>query len=103
MRGSSTRFGEADFLGDNTTYVSGDGRDAKGVLIIYDYASTTKHKNYQIWGSFFNESTVKNNTVQANGSFASTSAISSLAITRATGSATFSNYADNSIRLYGMS
>jgi hypothetical protein len=88
------------FGSNNST--AGLQRGQSGVLTIDNYASTTKLKTiYGNWGGGYNTSFVQ--VPQYLGLFNSTSAITSLDIFRVTGSATFSNSTDTSIRLYGVS
>jgi len=78
-------------------------KNSTGKLLIDNYASTTKQKYYT--GSWnFTESFVAARTVGVlEGTYLSTSAITSINIFRAGGSATFSNLANTTIRLYGVS
>lgn len=75
---------------------------AMGYLLIDNYASTSKEKFYHGAWSFYDGSVVRT-TPQMNGSFASTSAITSINIVRNSGSATMTNITNTSIRLYGIS
>jgi hypothetical protein len=89
-------------FGWNTTANSNIQENPSGVMTIYNYASASKYKFYQLqfyWNSSGNAAFTAN--VQAT--YASTSAITSIDIIRSGGSATFSNTADTSIRLYGVS
>jgi hypothetical protein len=73
-----------------------------GTLLIDNYASTTKAKEYSCsWG--YRRIGVGSRSGNLNGIFNSTSAITSLNIFRINGSATLSNATDTSIRLYGIS
>ena len=76
--------------------------DAKGYLVIDNYASSTKAKTfYGQWNCFDNDGLYR--IVQSNiGTFNSTTAITSIDIFRTAGSATFSNSGDTTIRLYGV-
>jgi hypothetical protein len=77
-------------------------RGNTGVLTIDNYASTTKLKT--IYGNWAGGSSTSFYQVpQYLGLFNSTSAITSLDIFRVSGTATFSNSTDTSIRLYGVS
>jgi len=74
---------------------------ASGFLVIDNYASTTKMKPY--WTLAGYESAYNGvQMVQGSGFWASTSAVISIDVFRDTGSGTFSNTTDNSIRLYGI-
>jgi hypothetical protein len=75
---------------------------AQGFIQIDNYASSTKLKNY--WGQFCYQNLGSNNRfITFKGTYNSTSAITQLNIFRTTGSATFSNATNTSIRLYGLS
>lgn len=75
---------------------------AQGYIQIDNYASTTKLKTY--WGQFCYQNLGSNNRfITFKGTYNSTSAITQLNIFRTTGSATFSNATNTSIRLYGLS
>lgn len=78
-------------------------RAVSGSLMIDNYSSTTKFKHFS--GEWqFTESFVAARTVApVLGYYASTSAITSLNIFRATGSANMTNLANTTIRLYGVS
>ena len=75
---------------------------AMGTLLIDNYASTSKFKS--IYGSFY--APYQNSPyydVTMFGAWRSTSAVTSLDIVRLAGTSTFSNIANTSIRLYGIS
>ena len=76
---------------------------AKGIITIYDYASTTRHKFYQIQHCYYSNNNSRTNFTSAIGTFASLSAISSLDMIRYTGTSTISNVSNTSMRLYGVS
>jgi hypothetical protein len=78
-------------------------RAVSGSLMIDNYASSTKYKHFS--GEWqFTESFVASRTVApVLGYYASTSAITSLNIFRATGASTMTNLANTTIRLYGVS
>jgi hypothetical protein len=78
-------------------------RNASGYLIIDNYASSTKVKPYLIRYSFYNTDATTRNAFDENGIFNSTTAITSVNIYRREGAGTFSNTANTSIRLYGLS
>ena len=98
------------FASNSTNYspfgVSSDAaglqNNATGSLLIDNYSSGSKLKFYSGGWSFWNGSNVKQ-VLFFNGVYDSTTAISSINIIRATGSATISNAANTSIRLYGIS
>lgn len=89
-------------FGQNTS--SSENRySSKGFLLIDNYASTTKLKNYEIQGSYRESTNGRNIIYSGTGVFNSTSAITSLDITRTGTTATITNAANTSIRLYGIS
>ena len=75
---------------------------AKGLLLIDNYASSSKFKFYRLEHSYG-----ANNgnyiVVQTNGVYGDTTAITSIDIVAQTGTGTFSNATNTSIRLYGIS
>jgi len=89
-------FGESVTFGNLYT-------DASGQLLIDNYTSTTKSKNYFGWWGYLQNSAVSYRAVNLAGVFDSTSAITSIDIVRVGGSATFSNQSNTTIRLYGIS
>jgi hypothetical protein len=102
--------GTTSLVGNDTTYsifgygngTAGLQRANTGVLIIDNYASTTKLKTiYGNWGGGVDTSFLQ--VPQYLGLFNSTSAITSIDIFRVTGAGTFSNNTNTSIRLYGVS
>jgi hypothetical protein len=76
---------------------------ALGQIIIYDYASSTKNKYYQMQYSYYSNNNARVNFWSVLGYFESTTAITTLDIVRGSGSATLSNTANTSVRLYGVS
>jgi hypothetical protein len=85
----------------NTTTTSLQS-NASGVLVIYNYASATKLKLYEI-EFYHNDISADQKWYNVLGTFNSQTAISSIDIYRSAGSATFSNATNTSIRLYGVS
>lgn len=73
-----------------------------GTLILDNYTSTTKAKSYQINFGFWIEPDSQAVGAKVNGVYNSTSAITTLNIVRTVGSATFSNFTNTTIRLYGV-
>ena len=71
-----------------------------GILTIYNYASTSKYKQYSI-NYAYTDTTPTTTYFNIQGTWASTSAITEVNIYRSAGAGTFSNAADTSIRLYG--
>jgi hypothetical protein len=100
-------------LATPTTYYSfGEGAnasglryDVKGSLLIDNYTSTTKGKSYRLTVNYYNNDASTNDyrTMNVDGYFDSTSAITSIDIVRLGGTGTFSNTTDSTIRLYGLS
>lgn len=74
-----------------------------GSLLIDDYTSTTKKKFYQAEWYYNDEASASRKIAQISGAWNDTSAITSIDIVRLTGTATFSNATNSSIRLYGVS
>lgn len=74
---------------------------ARGILLIDNYASSTRNKFYRIENGFINNANVQR-MGENNGVFNSTTAITSIDIYRA-GAGNFSNITNTSIRLYGIS
>jgi hypothetical protein len=72
-----------------------------GYLVLDNYASTTKLKNY--YGMFKFRYSTTNYFDSFFGTYDSTSAITQLNIVRQQGTGTFSNATNTSIRLYGIS
>jgi hypothetical protein len=73
----------------------------QGSLLIDNYSSSTKLKAFSCEWAYKPVSTL--NYVLERGVFNSTTAITSIDIVRSSGSATFSNITNTSIRLYGIS
>jgi len=103
--GSGTSLGsEVDgaMFGNQTTSTS-PYQMAKGIITIYDYASTSRHKFYQLQYCYYSNNNSRTNFTSAMGTFASLSAITSLDMIRYTGTSTISNVSNTSMRLYGVS
>jgi len=77
--------------------------DVYGSILIDNYASTTKSKSMNISFSYYNNSNNNYQAINTNSMFDSTAAITSIDITRLSGSGTFSNTTNSTIRLYGVS
>lgn len=75
----------------------------KGQMWIYNYSSTTKFKQFFMQYAYRTSANNNNYTSTSNGVYKSNSAISSIDIYRTAGTATFTNIANTSIRLYGVS
>jgi hypothetical protein len=75
-----------------------------GSLLVDNYTSTTKYKKFKIMFYYYNNSTSNYfSQLYSDKYWISTSAITSIDIVRISGSGTFSNLSDSSIRLYGIS
>lgn len=91
-----------DFIGQSVTNSSAHNC-SKGYLYIDNYTSTTKYKNYFGYFSALDNQYSQNKSFITSGTYLSTSAITTLDIYLRTGGITFSNIANTSIRLYGIS
>ena len=119
MQASATTFNTA---ARDLTHLGGDpggdviygwGEDANfgslstnvmGSILIDNYASTTKTKNVTWNVSYYqNAGSPRYKAINTSVFYNSTSAITSIDIVRISGTATFSNINDSSIRLYGVS
>ena len=89
-------------FGRNVTN-GGAGTDVAGSLLIDNYTSTTKSKYYEIKMAYYDVSSATYGSLNAEGFFNTTTAITSIDIVRLSGSATFSNQNNTTIRLYGVS
>ena len=78
--------------------------NSKGSLLIDNYTSSTLYKKYKVMQFHYNATAAQyEQTYYADRYWISTSAITSLDVVRTSGSGTFSNLTDSSIRLYGIS
>jgi len=82
---------------------SGAGGSVNGNLLIDNYTSTTKYKSFYGTLGYYQNAGGYHSSAFYDGIFQSTSAITSIDIVRLTGSATLSNEANTTIRLYGVS
>jgi hypothetical protein len=73
-----------------------------GWILIDNYTSTTKFKEYTGQWGYIDGGGTKNDVLSNTGTYRSTSAVTSIDIVRSTGSATFSNTTNTTIRLYGI-
>ena len=89
-------------FGENTDATAVYQLVCNGQLLIDNYASTTKSKNVKWNTSYYNNASGVFSSVNTTSIYDSTSAITSIDIVRLTGSATFSNIGNSSIRLYGI-
>ena len=76
---------------------------AKGFLLVDNYASTSKYKVYSYQNNFRKGDNGVDMLVNFQGSFESTTAITSVDIVRTTGTGTLTTDTNTSIRLYGIS
>jgi hypothetical protein len=88
-------------FGESVTNAA-SGTDVYGSLLVDNYTSTTKSKYWEIKNGYY-YAPVSYGSLNCQGLFDSTSAITSLDIVRLSGSATFSNQGNTTIRLYGVS
>jgi hypothetical protein len=79
------------------------GAQANGWLYIDNYASTTKFKAYNLRFSYRDGGSSTNRSYTYVGTFADTTAITSVNIFRRSGTDTITNTTNTSIRLYGLS
>jgi hypothetical protein len=89
-------------FGRNVTNASAN-TDVNGSLLIDNYTSTTKSKYWEIKHAYYDVSSSSYGSLNCQGFFNDTTAITSLDIVRLSGSATFSNQNNTTIRLYGVS
>jgi hypothetical protein len=75
---------------------------AAGSILIDNYTSSTKYKNCTVQFSYYDAANTRYASQNSMMSFTDTTAITSLDITRISGSATISNVANSTIRLYGI-
>jgi hypothetical protein len=95
--------GGVGFMGVSANVSSTSVNAPMGVLWIYDYASASKFKQFEATGGYFNNAGSVQVNFTANGVYNSTTAVSRLDIVRLSGSATLTNDANTSVRLYGVS
>jgi hypothetical protein len=98
LGGSATEviyaFGDNVNLADSTT-------DSMGYIIIDNYASSAKTKLVRQNVNYYDNTNGKYKAISTNSFYNSTTAITSLDVVRLSGSATFSNVNNGTIRLYG--
>ena len=95
--------GGVGFMGVSANVSSTSVNAPMGVLWIYDYASASKFKQFEATGGYFNNAGSVQVNFTANGVYNSTTAVTRLDIVRLSGSATLTNDANTSVRLYGVS
>lgn len=77
---------------------------AQGRLIIYNYASTTRRKFYELQYGYQRQDNIRYEGMSnAMGTYLSNTAIDEINIVRTDGTGTFTNSSNTSIRLYGIS
>lgn len=81
---------------------AGASTDVMGCILIDNYASSTKSKSINASFNYYNATQGAYLAFNTNVTFASTSAITSLDITRLSGTGTFTNQNNTTIRLYGV-
>lgn len=86
---------------DNTT--TDYSHLAKGYLLIDNYASTTKYKEYHTNFSWRFPGLTNQYVVDVKGTYKSTSAVTSIDVVNLGNACTFTNATNTSIRLYGIS
>jgi hypothetical protein len=95
--------GNGGLMGKNANNSSGSVNAPMGTLWIYNYASATKLKQYQALGGWYDGTSTNQTQMVINGVYNSTTAITRLDIVRLSGTATLTNDANTTIRLYGVS
>jgi hypothetical protein len=97
---NQTSMGQVPF-GNNASSTTAN-QTVMGVLNVYNYASTSKVKKYDMTTFYYTNSNARYNSFTVSGYWNSTSAVTALGIFRAAGTATLSNLSNTSIRLYGV-
>jgi hypothetical protein len=97
---NQTAMGQVAF--GNNSYSTTPNQTVMGVLNVYNYASTTKVKKYDMTYFWYSANNSRYNSFTISGYWNSTSAVTALNIYRAAGTATLSNLSNTSIRLYGV-
>lgn len=98
----ATGSGGVGFMGLSANVSSTSVNAPMGSLWIYDYASASKFKQFQANAGFYNNGSAYHTNFTANGVYNSTTAVTQLDIVRLSGSATLTNDANTSVRLYGV-
>lgn len=91
-----------DGFGQSVTNTT-DYNLARGWLLIDNYASSSKYKEIEGKNWFYDAQYSEKKMATYVGTYASTTAITSIDIVRLTGSQTMTNAANTSVRLYGVS
>jgi hypothetical protein len=109
--GSADRFGATSLI-DNGANVPPFGANASaagkethsyGYVLIDNPTSSTKSKSFQFNYIYFDNTAAASKSFQGSGAFYSTTAITTVDIVRLSGSDTFTNQNDTTIRLLGIS
>jgi hypothetical protein len=103
-----TAYNVAESTAGNTLFgvqtTSGTAAEtARGYMVIYNYAATDRVKFYESRWSYYTNNNSRANFFDGVNYWNSTSAITSLDITRISGSANITNNANTAVRLYGVS
>lgn len=102
ITGTNTSYiADVSAVGNNSSSTTAN-QTCMGVLTIFNYASTSKVKKYQIDYYFYSANNSRYNWFTCQGYWNSTSAITSVNIYRNAGTATLSNVSNTSFRLYGV-
>jgi len=83
--------------------LAANGTDCFGSLLVDNYTSSTKSKYWELKTSYYNNQAGYYYALNSTGFFNDTTAITSLDIVRLSGTSTFSNQNNTTIRLYGVS
>ena len=94
--------GTAGLMGKNANNSSSSVNAPMGTLWIYNYASATKLKQYQALGGWYDGTSTEQTQIVVNGVYNSTTAVTRLDIVRLSGTATLTNDANTTVRLYGV-
>jgi hypothetical protein len=94
--------GTGGLMGKNANNSSSSVNAPMGTLWIYNYASATKLKQYQGLGGWYDGTSTNQTQIVVNGVYNSTTAITQLDVVRLSGTATLTNDANTTIRLYGV-
>lgn len=102
--GTSTAVGEGALsMVRHNTNTTNLNRQWSGNVSVYNYASNTKYKRFNLQTGGYYEAAAAMQGGFVTGNYASTTAITSINIERFAGAGTFTNSTDTSIRLYGVS
>ena len=102
-RSSGADFAEIFYLCEFINKAQSASTPSIGVLTIYNYSSSTLYKDYTFASTQYNSTDAKITTSFVNGTYKSTTAISSINFYREFGSGLLYTDTNKSIRLYGVS